>query len=435
MWGAHWSIVLERKNIPTVFVVDEPFKTDVQITCDKEGMSHLRRLTVPHPCGDVPEEQLPTLASQLLAALTDSLTEEEESPAAKKIKRLSRLVFEGTLEEMNDFFYRRGWTDGLPIMPPTEDSVEAMLTGTSHPHDETVTEVMLPESLRVTVEKVATVGVMTGCQPAAMPVLLGIIEAFSREVFASTVRSTSSFSFATLVNGPIAKEIGMNAGMNALGSGTENRTNATIGRFLRLAIICLGGGKTGHSDMSSQGNPSKYSFAFAENEVRSPWEPYHVTEGFRPEDSVVSLFSGGWSHSGPFMNADPEPIASAISHYSLPNGVLIIMDPMLAGKWSKEGLTKKDAEERIWGHATKTVAQFRADPFYPPFIEPVLKGRPMYGEQYLWPARYLDLANDESIQVFPRKHVKIVVVGGETNAFAQVWQMSRATPVLVDHWR
>jgi hypothetical protein len=277
--------------------------------------------------------------------------------------------------------------------------------------------------------------VMSGCEPSHMPVLLSMIEAFAHEKFSSTVRSTSSFSFAVMANGPIVQEIGMNAGMNALGSGTGNRANAAIGRFLRMAIICLGGGKTGHSDMSSQGNPSKYSFAFAENEPKSPWEPYHVSAGFQPEESVISIFSGGWNHNGPFENAELTRIAAVIRHYDLPNGVLILMDPMSANRIAGQGYTKQEAEQMIWQHATRTLAEFKADPFYPPFIEPVLKGKPMYGEKYLWPAEYLDLSDDSPVQVFPRKDVKIAVVGGETNPFTQAWHMARASSVIVDRWR
>ena len=176
-----------------------------------------------------------------------------------------------------------------------------------------VTTDMMPESLTVTVEKVAIVGVMAGCEPKYMPVLLGIVEAFTGSWFASSVRSTSSFSFAVVVNGPIAEKIGMNVGINALGSGTRNKANATIGRFLRLAIICLGGSRSGLNDMSSIGNPSKYSFAFAENEKRSPWKPFHVSRGFKAGESVVTVLSGGWSHNSPFERADLEQIAKTIT--------------------------------------------------------------------------------------------------------------------------
>jgi len=309
-----------------------------------------------------------------------------------------------------------------------------MLKGTSHAPDEIVTTGMLPESMTVTVEKVAVVGVMAGCEPDYMPVLLSMVEAFAHDFFSSSVRSTTSFSFAAIVNGPITKAIGMNDGINAMGSGSGNKANATIGRFLRLAMICLGGSRSGVSDLSSQGNPSKYSFAFAENEAKSPWEPFHVSCGFEADQSVVSILSGGWNHNSPFGNADLEQIANAVAAYELPNGVLVIMDPISARKVAKEGFSKEAAEEFIWSHATKTAAEFRSDFFYPMFIEPVLKGKPWYGLKDYWPVEYADLPDDEIVPVFPRKDVRIVVVGGETNPFTQAWHLARPSSVVVDKW-
>lgn len=434
MWGAHWTIYLEKKGIPGVYIVDEPFGADVRTTCEKEGMA-LRCVSIPHPCGDVTDEQLPEIVAKLISGLTAPLTGEEQFPRPREIERHSRIIWEGSLDDVNRFFYEKGWTDGLPILPPTEEKVRQMLTGTSHSPGEIVTENMLPESLTVTVEKVAIVGAMAGCEPESMPVLLSAVETFGNDIFSSTVRSTTSFSFATIVNGPIAKQIRMNSGINALGSGTGNKANATVGRFLRLAIICLGGSRSGINDMSSQGNPSKYSFAFAENEDRSPWEPFHVSLGYKPDESVLTIMSGGWSHNGPFWHADLERIATSIAICELPTGALVMMDPMSARKVSEEGYTKQQAEEFIWSHATRTVAEFRDDPFYPAFIEPVLKGKPWYGMKQLWPAQYLNLPPHERVPVFPRGHIRIVVVGGETNRFTQVWQMARSTPVLIDKWR
>ena len=338
MWGSHWTMALEKQGIPGVFIVDEPFQADVQITCEKEGMSQLRRVVVPHPCGDVTDEQLPGFITQLAGALTRPLTGDEMNPSAKRIETAPRVAFRGTVSDIDRFFSKRGWSDGLPIIPPTERAVAQMLTGTKRGAQEIVSDNMYPESLTVTVENVAIVGVMAGCEPSYMPVLLSIIDAMNVEWYSSTVRSTSSFSLAILVNGPIARQIGMNCGMNALGSGTGNKANATIGRFLRLALICLGGSRTGISDLSSIGNPSKFSFAFAENEVASPWEPYHVSAGYGADESVVTLMSGGWSFVSPFarliddIDRGLDSMASAIAHFELPNGALLVMDPMAANK-------------------------------------------------------------------------------------------------------
>jgi hypothetical protein len=256
MWGSHWTIGLEKRGIPSVYVVDEPFVEDVKITLEKEGMPALRTVVVPHPCGSIPDEQYPEIISKLVKALITPLTEKEKQIGAPVQRKLGRVAISGTLDEVQDYFYEHHWSDGLPIIPPTEEKVKEMLKGTSHSPDEVVTTYMWPESWMVTVEKVAIVGVMAGCKPDYMPVLLAIIEAWGNgKHFESTVRSTTSFAFPILVNGPIRNQIGMNAGGNALGPG--NRANATIGRFLRLAIINLGGSWPGINDMSSQGNTAK----------------------------------------------------------------------------------------------------------------------------------------------------------------------------------
>jgi hypothetical protein len=463
MWGAHWSILLEKRGIPGVYIVDEPFIADVQVTCEKEGMPELRRVNIPHPAGNVSDEELPEILTEMVNALTKPVTEGDRDDRLKKEKAShflpmfqkaedgppiekteedrgigkapTQVAIIGTLEEVQKYFDDNCWTDGLPIVPPTRERIEEMLSGTSHPPGEIVTKTMLPEDWIVTVEKVAIVGVMAGCKPADMPVLLAIIEAFSQEVFASTVRSTTSFSFPIIVSGPIAKEIGMNSGINALGSGTGNKANATIGRFLRLALINLGGSKSGVSDMSSQGSPSKYGFAFAENEERSPWEPFHVSMGCRPDESVVTIMSGGWSHMGCFGNVDLDEMAKAVTSIELPNGLLLIMDPMSAGILAKRGYKKKDVEEYIWAHAKTTAGEFRSDFFYPAFIEPILKGTSMYGRDREWPSHYLNLRDDELVHKFPEGSIKVVVVGGETNPFTQAWRMSRPIMVSADKWR
>ena len=179
-----------------------------------------------------------------------------------------------------------------PIVLPTEERVEAMLAGTSHARDEVVGR-LRPTAFRefweFTVEKVAVNAVMAGARPEYLPVIL------ARWRSGMTARSSSTTSFATiaLVNGPIRNEIGMNSGIGALGP--YNHANATIGRAYGLVSQNLQGGSVpGETYMGSQGNSYAYSAAFAENEERSPWTPFHVQHGFEPTDSTVSLFLGGW---------------------------------------------------------------------------------------------------------------------------------------------
>ena len=434
MWGAHWSILLEKRGIPGLFIVDQPFIEDVQVTCEKDGMPALRRVNVSHPCGLIPDSELPKVMKEIGNALTQPLNEEEKKAGTIRPKESSRIAVTGTLSEVQEHFSKHRWTDGLPIIPPTEEKVKEMLKGTKHPADKVVTPKMLPENWIVTVEQVAINGVMAGCKPSHMPVLLAMVEAFARDQFSSAVRSTNSFSFMVAINGPIRNEIGMNSGMNALGAGTRNDANAAIGRFLRLAIINLGGSDTTISDLSSQGNPSKFSFAFPENEERSPWEPFHVSMGYKKDESIVTVFTGGWGHVG--NDGSLAVVSRYISQLELPWGVAVLIDPLRAHQLAKEGYTKESIQEYLWKNATMTAKQFREPEVFSIFIKPVLQGRIIYGMRDIWPRWYLDAPDDKVVQVYGRKEfIYVLVVGGETNPFITSWKMAFPSTVSVDKWR
>jgi hypothetical protein len=187
--------------------------------------------------------------------------------------------------------YQRGWTDGLPVTPPTDERVVAMLKGTARRPDEVIGRIP-PFLAECTVEKVAINAVMAGCRPEYMPVLLAALEAALEPVFTlHGVLATTYFSSPIIiVNGPIAKSIGMNSGINALGQG--NRANATIGRALNLIVLNVGGGRPGEADRSTLGAPSKYTLCFAEDESDPEWEPLSVARGLPRGVSAVTLFQG-----------------------------------------------------------------------------------------------------------------------------------------------
>src|SRR5687767_1259903 len=187
--------------------------------------------------------------------------------------------------------YARGWTDGLPVTPPTDERVIAMLKGTARSSGEVVGRIP-PFLAECTVEKVAINAVMAGCKPEYMPVLLAAIEAALEPVFTlHGVLATTYFSSPVIiVNGPVARRIGMNSGINALGQG--NRANATIGRALQLIVRNVGGGRPGEADRATFGNPGKYTFCFAEDESDAGWQPLSVSRGFARGKSTVTLFQG-----------------------------------------------------------------------------------------------------------------------------------------------
>jgi hypothetical protein len=203
----------------------------------------------------------------------------------------ARRIELASLEDEIEACYDRGWSDGLPVVPPTEARLLRMLAGTRRAADEVV-GIIPPNGAECTVEKAAINAVLAGCKPEYLPVVLAAVEAACLDAFCmhGLLATTYFSSPVVIVNGPIARAIGMNSGVNALGQG--NRANATIGRALQLVIRNVGGGHPGGVDRATLGNPGKYTFCFAEDEQGSPWEPLSVERGYRPGVSTVTLFAG-----------------------------------------------------------------------------------------------------------------------------------------------
>ncbi|MBK7658199.1 MAG: thioredoxin [Betaproteobacteria bacterium] len=203
----------------------------------------------------------------------------------------SREIEVGEWEDPMEACFERGWTDGLPVVPPTDERILHMLAGTNRRPHEVVGRVP-PNLAECTVEKVAINAVMAGCKPEYLPVVLAALEAALEPVFTMHgLLCTTCFSGPVIVvNGPIAKRIGMNWGINALGQG--NRANATIGRALQLIIRNVGGGVPGELDRATLGGPGKYTFCFSEDETDPTWQPLSVARGIAPGRSAVTLFQG-----------------------------------------------------------------------------------------------------------------------------------------------
>ena len=190
--------------------------------------------------------------------------------------------------------YERGWTDGLPVVPPTPERVLAMLAGTTRPATAVVGRIP-PDYAECSVEKAAINAVMAGCKPEYLPVVLTSVEAALAPEFGlhGVLATTNAIGPVVMVNGPIARAIGMNARGNAFGQG--NRANATIGRALQLIVRNVGGGRPGEIDRAVLGNPGKYTFCFAEDEPTaqpSGWESFAVERGFAAGTSTVTVFPG-----------------------------------------------------------------------------------------------------------------------------------------------
>ena len=209
--------------------------------------------------------------------------------------------------------FQRGWSDGLPVVPPTPERVLRMLRGTERDSQEVLGQ-MPPALHPCTVEKVAINAVMAGCRPEYMPVVLAAVEAALDAAFCMHgLLCTTYFSApVVIVNGPITRRIGMNWGVNALGQG--NRANATIGRALQLIVRNVGGGVPGGIDRATLGTPGKYTYCFAEDETDATWQPLAQSRGVAPGRSAVTLFGGGET-LGNFdqLSRTPESLAASLA--------------------------------------------------------------------------------------------------------------------------
>ena len=312
-----------------------------------------------------------------------------------------RIDVPDSLEEINALYYQRGWTDGLPIIPPTEERVAQMLTGTTGKPQDVIGEVP-PLWGEATVEKVAINAVMAGCLPEYMPVIITALDAMLEiKVNLYALQATTHpVAPLTIVNGPIRKALGLNSGYNVFGQG--NRANATIGRAIRLILINVGGAIPGKLDRATMGQPSKYSFCIAENEERSPWQPLHVERGFDPSVSTVTVCGAEnpWNvndHSGIDAQALLTTIAGTMTAQGTNNILylcgepLVVIGPEHASTMANSGFSKQDVKHFLFEKARVPKRQFS------------LKHQQ---------DRFSEFADDALIPVAPEENAIMIIVAG-----------------------
>ncbi len=271
----------------------------------------------------------------------------------------------GVLDQIDlvEWYFEQGWTDGLPVVPPTPETVAAMVAALGG--DPNHLEARVPPRWgNLTREVLAVNLVLAGCKPAYAPVVRAAILALCGSHFnLNGIQATTHMAAPLLVvNGPIRHAIGMNAGANVFGSG--NRANATIGRALRLIMLNVGGGWPGDLDKSTLGHPGKYTFCIAEHAEASPWAPYHVEQGYRPDDSTVFCIATEGPHSVTNHVAnDPQGVldslVSAMSTIAHNNAVssgscAVIIGPEHAATIAGAGWTRSDVRRYLWSHTTNT---------------------------------------------------------------------------------
>jgi hypothetical protein len=374
------------------------------------------------------------LVPELIEALTKPLTEREKKPERAGRPVPVRLLEPNTEENLRRLFLENGWTDGLPIILPTEERVAEMLTGTSHDPDEVVGRMTITttqEKIEYTVEKVAVNAVMAGARPEHFPVILAIASA-QEPAFPS---STTSFARMVVVNGPIRDEIAMNSGVGALSP--FNLANSVIGRAWTLMTINLADSRLGETFMGSLGHNLNYNnMCCAENEEKSVWEPFHVQKGFHADESVVSFFRG-WSvinSMGAANSVRPASEETAImlkAFAGLRSAATLVMDPLVAKGLKDQGFkTKQELSRWLSEHVEVPAGQYWGADIIYSLVAPLAR-------QGIEPfASWSKLPKDKLIAPYhDPNQINIVIVGGETNPLWLTTDFLYTQSVSVDKWR
>jgi hypothetical protein len=435
-------------GVPTCPVVTVAFKQICVLNAAKRGMPTLRLVYSPHPVwgkspdqlwaymnGPDPATEKPMLP-EVQGALTNPLTAEDKKTGTERPSVGPPTFGPDTAKNLQDFYRNNGYTDFLPIIIPTEESVEEMLTGTSHHADEVVGKLaagaFAPWSF--TVRHVAINAVMAGAKPEHLPVILAI----ASSGYVSLMSSTNDLAYGALINGPIRDKLDMNSGIGALGPFAH--ANAAIGRAWTLVTKNLAnGGIPGDTYMGTMGNMLNYiNLIMVENEEASPWEPFHVQKGFKKEENVVSMFAGlsvsaGQVGKGSGIGGTPhfeEQYTDLFSTFTGFFGALLLCDPLCAASLHEQGYDTKDKLiDYFYKHSTQTAKEYRERNWSYLFEY----GQALRGVEPF--ATWYKLPDDTVIPKFPHpERIAVVVIGGQTDPVSQVANFSYGKSVSIDKW-
>ena len=318
---------------------------------------------IPHPFGLRTREQVRDIAETCVDDIARIATDPKAgTPARGKASKTAGAARAGRIEvpedadEFDRFCIDRRWSDGLPLRSPTLDRVERMIAASGRAADEIVASVQ-PGFGAATVEGIAINAVMAGCRPEYMRTLIAAVQAFTDPRFnLQSIQATTNPATAMIVvNGPLARELGVNGQLNCLGQGTW--ANATLGRALRLVMQNIGGTLPGEMDRATQGQPGKYTFCCAENEDDSPWEPLHVERGFDKNDSTVTIvgaagtvnFNTHAKDASDLLKVFADSICFPTNNdYYFGGEPWLLLGPEHAEILHREGLSKRDVKLKLW---------------------------------------------------------------------------------------
>jgi len=344
--------------------VATPFRILANFERKHLGLADMPLALLPYPISGIPLEEARSRALAILDTVITGLTVLPAASAAPAVAPVQAqieeeaVVDDTSFDGVNDAFYARKWTDGLPVIPPTRERVQAMLAYTDLP-PHTVLGRMGPSWQAATVHHAAVNAVMAGCKPRYFPVLVAGLQAMldpALNIY-GVQGTTNPAGVMLMVNGPIARELDINCGLNLFGQGWH--ANGTIGRAARLCMINIGGGRPGEGDMSTLGNPNKWGSCIAENEAQSPWPPFHVDRGYDASTSTVTAVATAAQQNviemAPETMAQLETLARALTaagnnNTLFDNQPMVVLSPLQAKRIAVGGYDKAATQKFLWEH-------------------------------------------------------------------------------------
>ena len=370
----HDMIQIEKMGKPAIPIVSGRFEEDAIASSRALGMPDLQFVIVPRIYRNLPIDECVSQTEAAIDDIIDVLTVDQQHGRRERDEVAEIQRFEGddrwdAILKMNEQWLMRDWGDSFVLHPPTAEAVDELIAGSNLDADELICD-MPPGFGLATVEKIAINAAMAGAKPEHMPVIIASVKALSQmgsHGGTSLLMSTSPQAPLLVVNGPIAKELGINA-RSALGPGRDNQVNITIGRAFSLCLRNIGYWYPGQMDMDTIGTTRKFVHCIAENEDMSPWEPFHVNQGFRSSESTVSVFiTNGELDVQDQGNTNAEALLKTLAYGSIfgTRGLgmhgggqrLILMPPDVAGPVGDQGFTKDDARTFIHHHAKNSLGK------------------------------------------------------------------------------
>jgi hypothetical protein len=367
-----------KAGIAGLTICSTAFETLGRAQARALGCPDLPLAIIPHPFGLRTREEVRQIAGRCvedIARLVCASMPSETGPFVKmegaRAGRALRIEAPDDPVAFNRFCRERHWSDGLPLVPPTSGRVESMLRHTRRAPDDVVAA-LAPAYGAATVEAIAINAVMAGCEPEYLPVLIAAVEALGDPIFnlQGIQATTNPVAPWIIINGPRAREFGVNSGLNCLGQG--NWANATIGRAVRLMLQNIGGALPGEMDRATQGQPGKYSFCCAENEEANPWEPLHVDRGYARDASTVTVVGAAGTlnmnthakDAGDLLRVFADTLAHPTSNdYYFGGEPWVILSPEHAEVLKLAGLSKAEVKRRLWEESRMVASRFAGKDF------------------------------------------------------------------------